>query len=105
MMTTIDEKDTEHYLVYASTNKRVPSTGIYANLRAAKSVLTKINKRQMRYGLAPIGDAVPMSVTKYKFLWDGHTRTVRNLLTGIEVEIPVDTPLHCDPSSETYHSM
>jgi hypothetical protein len=29
---------------------------------------------------------------------------VRNLMSGIEVEIPVDTPLCCDPSSETYWS-
>lgn len=32
-------------------------------------------------------------------------KKVRNLRTGIEVEIPVNTPLHMDPSSETYHSM
>lgn len=31
-------------------------------------------------------------------------KKVRNLLSGIEVEIPVDTPYYMDPSSETYHS-
>jgi len=33
------------------------------------------------------------------------TKTVRNLMTGAEVEIPANTPLHLDPSSETYWSM
>jgi hypothetical protein len=33
------------------------------------------------------------------------TKKVRNLMTGKEIEIPVDTPLCCDPSSETYWSM
>ena len=33
------------------------------------------------------------------------TKKVRNLMTGVEIEIPYDTPLACDPSSETYWSM
>lgn len=32
-------------------------------------------------------------------------KTVRNLMSGKEIEIPADTPLACDPSSETYWSM
>lgn len=32
-------------------------------------------------------------------------KTVTNLMTGLPVEIPVDTPISCDPSSETYWSM
>jgi hypothetical protein len=33
------------------------------------------------------------------------TKTVRNLMTGKEIEIAVDTPYCCDPSSETYWSL
>ena len=35
------------------------------------------------------------------------TRKVRNLLNpqGGEIEIPMNTPRECDPSSELYHSM
>jgi hypothetical protein len=33
------------------------------------------------------------------------TKKVQNLMTGKEVEIPYNTPLCCDPSSETYWSM
>lgn len=32
-------------------------------------------------------------------------KVVKNLLSGAEIVIPKDTPLCCDPSSETYHSM
>ena len=33
------------------------------------------------------------------------TKTVKNLMTGQEVEIAWDTPRSCDPSSELYWSM
>lgn len=32
-------------------------------------------------------------------------KKVRNLMTGKEIEIEADTPLCCDPSTETYWSM
>jgi hypothetical protein len=32
-------------------------------------------------------------------------KTVRNLMSGVEIEIPHDTPRACDPSSELYWSM
>lgn len=32
-------------------------------------------------------------------------KTVRNYMSGKEIQIPVDTPLCCDPSSETYWCM
>lgn len=33
------------------------------------------------------------------------TKKVKNLMTGKDVEIPYNTPLSCDPSSELYWSM
>lgn len=32
-------------------------------------------------------------------------KTVKNLMTGKSIQIAADTPLCCDPSSETYWSM
>jgi hypothetical protein len=32
-------------------------------------------------------------------------KTVKNLMSGVEVEIPHDTPRACDPSSELYWTM
>ena len=34
-----------------------------------------------------------------------HMKTVRPLFSDKDIEIPVDTPLSCDPSTETYWSM
>lgn len=33
------------------------------------------------------------------------TKIVKNLMTGLDVEIPVNTPNCCNPASETYWSM
>jgi hypothetical protein len=33
------------------------------------------------------------------------TKKVKNLMSGVEIEIPADTPRCCDPSSELYWSM
>jgi len=33
------------------------------------------------------------------------TKTVKNLMTGQDIQIPHDTPRSCDPSSELYWSM
>jgi len=32
-------------------------------------------------------------------------KEVKNMMTGAIVKIPVDTPMSCDPSTETYWSM
>jgi hypothetical protein len=32
-------------------------------------------------------------------------KTVRNLMSGVDIQIPHDTPRSCDPSSELYWSM
>ena len=32
-------------------------------------------------------------------------KTVRNLMSGVDIQIPHDTPRACDPSSELYWSM
>jgi hypothetical protein len=41
----------------------------------------------------------------YRFEWFPTMKTVRNLMSGKDIEIPRDTPRCCDPSSETYWSM
>jgi hypothetical protein len=41
----------------------------------------------------------------YRFECVPTMKRVRNLMSGVEVEIPYDTPRSCDPSSELYWSM
>ena len=43
----------------------------------------------------------------FKVLIPNHVfpnKTVKNLMTGKDIEIPVDTPWCCNPASETYWS-
>ena len=41
----------------------------------------------------------------WRYEWFPSKRTVKNLMTGKNVEIDHDTPWCCNPSSETYWSM
>ncbi len=42
---------------------------------------------------------------KFRVEFVPHMKTVVNLMTGKEIEIPHDTPRACDPSSELFWSM
>ena len=41
----------------------------------------------------------------YRFEYFPTMKTVRNLMSGKDIQIPHDTPRSCDPSSELYWSM
>lgn len=41
----------------------------------------------------------------YRFEYFPTMKTVRNLMSGKDIQIPHDTPRACDPSSELYWSM
>lgn len=41
----------------------------------------------------------------WRFEFHPTMKTVKNLMTGIDVEIPHNTPRACDPSSELYWTM
>ena len=59
-------------------------------------------------GPAATADYAPyvvMEETKFDAKFPVGMKRVKNLMTGKEIEIPEDTPLCCDPSSETYWSM
>ena len=43
--------------------------------------------------------------TDWRFEFVPTMKTVKNLMTGLEIQIPHDTPRACDPSSELYWSM
>jgi hypothetical protein len=67
----------------------------YPTKKGATRLANKINKD---------GYAVTvMSREKYDLI--GKTKMVKNLMTGEMIEIAADTPIYCDPSSETYWSM
>ena len=41
----------------------------------------------------------------FRFEWTPTMKTVVNLMSGKEIQIPHNTPRSCDPSSELYWSM
>jgi hypothetical protein len=41
----------------------------------------------------------------WRFEWFPAMKTVRNLMSGKDIQIPHDTPRACDPSSELYWTM
>ena len=41
----------------------------------------------------------------YRYEWFPAMKTVKNLMTGKDIQIASDTPHCCDPSSETFWSM
>ena len=51
-----------------------------------------------------LADVYP-SAQGYRFEWFPAMKTVRNLMSGKEIQIATDTPRSCDPSSELYWSM
>jgi hypothetical protein len=64
----------------------------------AKRSVTCMNRNagSIQYAYASLEDYETKVVT---------TKKVKSLMTGEEIEIPSNTPLSCDPSSETYWSM
>jgi hypothetical protein len=58
----------------------------------------------MRREVAELFDLYPPS-KGWRFDWTPAYKTVRNLMSGKDIQIPTDTPRSCDPSSELYWSM
>ena len=50
-------------------------------------------------------DIVAIHIDAYNRHYGNLTKKVTNLMSGKEIEISINTPLCCDPSSETYWSM
>jgi len=75
------------------------NTGVssYPTLGGARRAATRNNKKNDGR------EYVAMSDAEYKAQLP--KITVKNMMTGIDVVIDADTPLCCDPSSETYWSM
>lgn len=91
------------YVIYHKETTRYPrlKRETYKSERAAKAALTravndgKISNRD-EYAIAEYED-FRKNIEKKK--------TVKNLMSGNEIEIAVNTPASCDPSTETYWCM
>jgi hypothetical protein len=76
------------------TGERLVSTTVWRNRNETEM---KREVRELQFQLYP--------ATKFRIMWVPSMKTVKNLMTGKDVQIPEDTPWCCNPASETYWSM
>ena len=67
------------------------------------TVWTNRDDNGMRREVAELFNLYPPDAG-WRFDWVPATKTVKNLMTGKDIEIASDTPRACDPSSELYWS-
>ena len=77
------------------TGERLLSTTVWQNRDAAEMAR---EVRELEYSTWPVSQG-------YRIEFVPTMKTVRNLMSGVEISIPHDTPRSCDPSSELYWSM
>jgi hypothetical protein len=77
------------------TGERLVSTTVWQNRDEAEM---KREVRELQYELWPTNKG-------FRIEFFSTTVTVKNLMTGKDVEIDRDTPWCCNPASETYWSM
>lgn len=88
-----------NYIVFnLETKQRYnPTTRPIETEKGAKTIMTKLTKKT--------GQSHTYFTREEWINRPVEMKTVRSLMTGVEVEIPVDTPWCCNPASETYWSM
>lgn len=77
------------------TGERQVSTTVWRNRDAAEMAR---EVRELQYELWPVAQG-------FRIEFVPTMRTVVNLMSGEQVQIPHDTPRACDPSTELYWSM
>jgi hypothetical protein len=95
---------TEYLRVYSNT-RRAWKDAIYSTSGAAEAALTRAERDAVRRGKE--FDRTNYAIAEKSYFHDNIEKQVtkKNLLTGKEFTQPINTPAHCDPSTETYHSM
>lgn len=77
------------------SGERLLSTTVWQNRDAAEMAR---EVRELQYDTWPVSQG-------YRIEFVPTMKTVTNLMSGVEISIPHDTPRSCDPSSELYWSM
>jgi N-acetylmuramic acid 6-phosphate (MurNAc-6-P) etherase len=95
------------FVIYYTTDGRLASQAHYTYKKVAVRAAAKMDAYFASITVG--GEYTPrlavMDAVEYYATLGAQKRTVRNLMTGLPVEIDINTPLSCDPSSETYWSM
>lgn len=77
------------------SGERLVSTTVWQHRDAAEMAR---EVRELEYELWPVSKG-------FRIEFVPTMKTVRNLMSGKDIQIPHDTPRSCDPSSELYWSM
>jgi hypothetical protein len=77
------------------SGERLLSTTVWRNRDAAEMAR---EVRELQHDTWPVSQGYRVEVVPTM-------KTVKNLMTGVDVQIAHDTPRSCDPSSELYWSM
>lgn len=95
------------FVIYHSDSGRLVSDRRYVYKKVALRAVAKLDEyyKSVTVGSDYVSDLAVMAADEYYRTLGNQTRIVRNLMSGKEVEININTPLSCDPSSETYWSM
>ena len=76
------------------SGERLVSTTVWGN-RTAESMKHEVESLYWLY----------LPKDGYRFEYVPTMKTVKNLMSGKDIQIPHDTPRSCDPSSELYWTM
>lgn len=89
-------------MAYVIVNHKNPQRRqvVYKTKAAARAALTRL-RNASRNPLGPEWEVEKLD----DYINNLPMKTVINLMTRKPIQIPADTPLSCDPSSETYWSM
>lgn len=107
------------WVIFDRTTSRIVAEGFKTKRGANQSAVASIRRKLKRYFAAPNsawGKQYQKEAQHMAENWDivtldeynakhRKTKVVRNLMTGKEIEIDINTPACCDPSTETYWSM
>lgn len=91
----------KYTVIYDTDTKRIQDE--FATPGAAKTSLTAARKRDVKRNSTRTKNWAVISLDEYNRTIRC-TKKVKNLLSGVEIEIDINTPACCDPSTETYWS-
>jgi hypothetical protein len=91
---------TQDYTLYTYKRDR----RIKAGERLVATAPLHNTEEEMQYVVAKMSELFP-AAKGWRFEYHPSKVTVKNLMTGADVEIDRDTPWCCNPASETYWSM
>ena len=99
-----------YWVVYHKETTALVGKQYYYGIGAAKAAVTRMQKKYLKENGLMVSNDGPLfdygiAVSEYYYSSIVKKVTRKNLMTGLEYQESVNTPLCCSPASETYWSM